>query len=838
MEYTSFMPRQTLPEAQKDTKWYQECVNSCMSLVYSYDTTRRSSKYDKKINYDLYSGVFHKEDLKYVTNPIGFADESLLPAELKHYDIVTPIFNLLIGEESQRLFNYMVRVVDESSVSNKQEKMHEQFVNFIMQRLTTGPEVDPNTGQPVQDEKAVARYQKYLRYNYKDMREVVASKILSYLIKKEDIQAKFLKGFEDALVASEELYRVDIMGQEPTLVRVNPLELFFMLPHNSDFIDDADVIVEHTWMSVGQIVDLWHEELTTEQIYFLERGVTSMSGGSADGMNYETPRTIFTADIPEVDSIRDIAVGYNYYANNRGNIRVIKAVWKSKRKIGIIKYLDETGEEYERVTVDETYKPLPGEKVEWKWINEYRECTKIGNDIYVQMQPCRVQRRNMTNLSECKSPYVGTIYNATNAKAVSLMDRLKPYQYLYNIIYYRTEMALAKSIGKVAEFDVAAIPKELGVEKWLYYLQAMNIAFKNSFEESAKGEKLGMMSNNTGSKALDLEQGAYINMHIELLKYIETKTEELSGVTRQRKGQTMSSELVGNVQTSVTQSSLITEKWFEIHNQTKRRALEALVDVAREAYKDKKVKCIQYVLDDMSTEMLKFEGAEFNSAEYGLFMGNSTRDNKVYSDLTNLTQIGLNSDKLNFTQVIDILMSDSISETRRKIEGFEEERNAQTQQAQQLQQQEMEQAKQLQMQQLQQTMSLREKELELQQYKVDSDNETRIRVAEIGVFSRQQDLDLNQNNIPDPIEIANIAMQERQLSSDIFDKQTDQSLKAAEHNHKKTIEARKAKLEEDKLALEKMKMKSDEKIEALKARTALQVAKANKNKYDTNKPKK
>ncbi len=608
-----------------------------------------------------------------------------------------------------------------------------------------------------------------------------------------------------------------------------------MLPHNSSFIDDADVIVEHTWMSVGQILDMFHEELTTDQIYYLERGVASMAGGSADGLNYETPRTIFTADIPEIDSVRDIAVGYNFYANNRGNVRVIKCVWKSKRKIGIIEYTDpNTGEEFERVIVDETYKPLPGEKVEWKWINEYRQGTKIANDIYVDMKPCRVQRRSMTNICECKSPYVGTIYNARNAKAISLMDRLRPYQYLYNIIYYRTELALAKSIGKVAVFDTAKIPKDIGgIDKWLYYLQALNIAFENSFEESAKGEKVGALPTSTGAKALDLEQGQYIDMHIKLLTYIEQKVEELSGVTRQRKGQTMSSELVGNVQNSVAQSSLITEKWFEIHNQTKRRALEALLDVAREAYKDSSQRNIQYVLDDMSTEMLKFNGSEFASSEYGLFVTNSARDNKALNDLANLTQIGLQADKLNFTQVIDILMSDSVAETRRKIEKFEADREAARQQELQAQQQQVQQMQQMQMQQRQQEMEFEQKRLELDQYKIDSDNETRIRVAELNVYAKQQNLDVNENGVPDPMEIANIAMQERKLSSEIFDKENSRSIEVEKHNHQKSIDAKKMRLEEEKLALEKMKIKSTEKNEKLKATTAIKIAKENKNKYDS-----
>ena len=71
--------------------------------------------------------------------------------------------------------------------------------------------------------------------------------------------------------------------------------------------------------------------------------------------------------------------------------------------------------------------------VEEFWINEAWEGIKIGDKIYVNVNPKENQRRRMDNPYYCKLGYTGTIYNATNSVSVSLLDRLKPYQYLYNI---------------------------------------------------------------------------------------------------------------------------------------------------------------------------------------------------------------------------------------------------------------------------------------------------------------------------------------------------------------------------------------------------------------------
>lgn len=816
MEYLSFMPLQKLPESKKNDEWYKRCIDGAISLIYSYDTNRRSTRYNKKINYDLYAGVFHKDDLSYVMNPMGL-EKNDVPAELKHYDIITPIINLLIGEETKRMSSYVVRAVSQDAISQKQENLANSIKSMLSERLSSGLSEEEK-----KDPSFLKKLQHYANYEYKDMRELMATRSLEYIKRKQNVDYKMLTGFEDSLIAGEEIYRVDINNDEVTFKRCNNLETFYLLPHNSFEIDDADVVVEETWMSVGQIVDMWYDKLTTEQVDYLERGV-NRTGSLSDTLNYETPRNIYTSDIPEVDTINDLSQQYSYYDKGRDKIRVLRAVWKSRRKVGIIKFQDELGEE-QRIVLDEMYKPEPGEEIEWLWINEYREGTRIAADIYIDMGRCKVQRRNMDNISICKSPYVGTVYNANNSVSVSLIDRIKPYQYLYNIIFYRTELALAKSYGKIMEFDLAGLPKGEGfdIDKWLYYVQAANISFKNSFEESKKGERLGMMSGSTTNREYNMEQGQYIDKHIQLLSYIEGKIGELSGVSKQRQGQIHNRELVGNVERSVTQSSMITEKWFEVHNQTKKRVYEAIIEAAKIAWRGKSKK-IQYVLDDMSTVFAEIDGDEFDNSEYGVFVSNTSKDNELLQELKMLTQEGLKTDKMNLSNVIDIFMSDSISDTKNKIKQFEEAKEQAAQQQMQIQQEQIEAQRQAAQQQMQVQIDLKNKEIDLQKYKIDSDNETKIQVAEISVFSRQQELDANENGIPDPIEVGRLALEERKADSEMFDKQHDKMIKQHELQSKKEIENKKLDLEDKKLSLEEKKLAAQQKIEKMKAESAEKV---------------
>ena len=125
-------PRQKLSRRKKTQKWGEECIESALGLIGIYDHTRRSSRFKKKRNYDLYNGKFDKKDLEYVTDPLGLGGAAELPASLQYYDVASPIFNLLLGEETKRAFSYVVRSVNEEAIGEKEEEKKKAVVGQIM----------------------------------------------------------------------------------------------------------------------------------------------------------------------------------------------------------------------------------------------------------------------------------------------------------------------------------------------------------------------------------------------------------------------------------------------------------------------------------------------------------------------------------------------------------------------------------------------------------------------------------------------------------------------------------------------------------------------------------
>lgn len=818
------LPKQKVSISKKNDTWRENCVNHYERLTYTEQYSYRASNYRKAINYDLYNGRFDAKDFEYVCNPLGLKGVEF-PAQMQHYDIISPAINLLMGEEIKRPDNFKV-ISESSNVISEKERarkdMMMQSLQSMLQAQLDPESVDPNNPPPTPEQ-----IEEYMKYTYQDVREIIANRSLGYLKRFLNTRHIYNKGWKDALIAGEEIYHCGIINGDPSLRRCNTLDVTVILDNDSDFIDDAQAVIEVRRMTIGNILDEFGEFLTDNQITELEEYVLGQ-GGNTDfrfnGASTVLPDRLILQNITNQDPTDKVSPANLYRANQvafNGNIRVIHVEWKSMRKIGTYRFFDEDGVQQE-IVVDENFKPKDldpsSESIEWFWIPEAWEGTKIGKDIFVNIRPKPNQRKRLDNPYYCKLGYTGLIYNATNSVSVSLIDRMKPYQYLYNVLMYRLELAFASDMGKVLLMDIAQIPTSEGwnVEQWMYYLKAMKIAFINSHEVGKSGPTQGQRSNFNQFQSLDLTMGNYIQQHINSLEYIKNQVAFLSGVSPQRLGSISSNELVGNVERSVNQSAHITEPWFEAHNQVKRNAYTSLLECAKIAWRDGKK--IQYVLDDMATEFFNIDGPEFENTEFSVFVSNSSKDDMIMESLKQYAQVALQADKVNLSEVVRMLKTDSIQEITRMLEAGETRKIQQMAQEGQMQQEMQQQAMEAQ-------MAQKQAEMDLKRYEVDANNQTKITVAEIGVFSRQENLDTDGDGVPDPIAIADQALKEREQFSKDYERKTKADLE------RKKVESD-LNLRNKELQMKEKEITSKMKIEKLKADTALKVARQNKNRHD------
>jgi len=483
------------------------------------------------------------------------------------------------------------------------------------------------------------------------------------------------------LISSREIYRVDDFGGEPTVIKCDPRNIFALRRGNSQKIEDADIIVEIEYLPIGQLIDEFHADLTQDQIDDLESGYRTMGSGQSEGVlnHINRPPILYTnAGFAPTDVTRPIEEMQPLYTYGmpydiKGNARVVRVRWLGRRKLGNLTYFDENGNEQMRL-VSENYKPKRelGETVKWFWVNEALEGTKLGHDIFVRCRIRPLQMRHFDNPSKCFLGYVGTDYSE------SMMKRMEPYQYLYNIYMRRLDLAIARYHGPIYELDLAKKPDDWDVEQWMYYAEVLGYMVIDSFNEGQKGAATGKLAGgvgNTSGKVLNADIGNYIQQIVSMLGYIEMQLGKIAGVSEQRQGQISNRETVGGVERAVQQSSNVTEKWFFIHDQTKRRVLQALLDTAKQIWAKKNSIKLSYIMDDMSREFITFNGSEFASGEYDVFSGSSSDNQEIRELIKSLSQAAVQGGA-SMLLPIQVLKSDSIADMTRKLQADEDNRNA------------------------------------------------------------------------------------------------------------------------------------------------------------------
>ena len=820
-------PLQRLPMSKKTQDWKEACVDYIAghSQGSSRDGNNRSRKEEMQTYYDLYNSIYSEKDLKYVTNP--FKQQDGFPAMAQDYNIIKPKIDLLLGEETKRPFNFRVVHTSDIATSEIQDKAKQMIIDYIQATIMSklGPEEQARYQEALQSGEIMTpeQIQKYLSKDYKDIAEITAYHSLNYLKNKLNITHEFFKGWKDALIGGEEIYYVGIVNGEPCLQRINPI----YFDYDSD-TSDLEFIHEAQWccyemiMSLTEVYDRLYDKMSEKQLNEL---LDMMDDRSKGGVTPEVRKT--TLDYPHIKTHSINGFSSNPF-EEADNIHVWHCCWKSLKKIGFVNIINpETGmpEEYQ---VDETYKETGNElDVEWKWIIEVWEGYRIGQDLYVGIQPVEYQHISADNPNAQRLPYTGVIYNNTNSRPRSLVSMMKPLQYMYIVLWYRLELAMARDKGKVVTMDITQIPKSMNIDvaKWMHYLSALGVNFVNPYEEGwdIPGREGGKPSQFNQISALDLTMANTIDQYINLMDKIESMLSEISGVSKQREGSISSNELVGNVERSVVQSAHITEPWFWVHNQVKKECLTMLLDTAKHAWKDNKTS-IQYVLDDATRAFLTLSD-DFFYEDMDIFVEDTTKNQQQIEALKNLMQPAMQNGA-SLLDIAEIITMDNVTMIRSKLEEIEQKRMEQQQAMEQAQAEREQQMAQIQNEIKEEELMLKEAEMDLKKYEIDSNNATKITVAQLNAYRGAENMDQDGSGVPDVIEIGKQAIEQQKVNSDIASKQFEFNNKKREMEMKREIENKKIELEKQKMKqemeLQKQKDKAAMEREQLKARTAKQ----------------
>lgn len=751
------LPEQRVSQKKKETlDWQTKCIEALVGRATSAIAGNRSSKLAKQSNYDMFNSIINLDDFTHVTKPYGLDAHNKwgnMPANFQDYNVVRSSVMQLVGEESRRPFNWKVIATGGDGFNSRLTDMKESLDNAYLSILRESLGEQVETQDP-------AEIDKYFKYSYTSKIEITANKLLKHLVYSQRLENIFNKGYLHALISAEEVYYADIIHGEPKIMPWNPINFECDKSSDTEFIEDHDWGVGRVWLDRGQVLDWFGDKMSKAQKEKL-RSDNVFNSNATYGMAPEIiPTTQFN----------------NNWNNNVTKILVSIAAWKSEKKIGFLEYIDPKGILVKTV-VDEDFEEAILEinnveyTLEWEWVPRCWIGVQIGPDIFFAFER-EYQDNTIDNPYKCKLPFIGKVYNAVNSYPTSLVELLKPYQYLYNIVWYKLELELARSKGKKFVMDVAQLPKSKGwtMEQWMYYFDSLGIAFINSAEEGREGDSSSVSKFNQFT-SVDMTMSNAINGYFLTLSKIEERIEEVTGITRQRKGNIGASETVGGTERSIAQSNALTELYFIEHNMVKERVLEALLEVAKICYANNEKG--KLVFDDHTREIL--ETSDILNSDFGLYVTNSNRENATLEALKNLAKEGISSGTLNFSNLVTLYKSNSIAEVEEAVKSSEEKQNKFKEQEQQTAQAQVDSQERI----ARETLDREDNNKQL-------DRENKIQVAQIGSLkSKDGATDFDGNGIIDQLEVGKFSLE-----------QSRESFKQQESGAKLSLEMKKMELEQ------------------------------------------
>lgn len=751
---------------------------------------------DMQTLYGVYNNEFPVEWFSHITNPLSATDpkHTKFPAKIRPVTILRTNIDLLLGEYPRRPFVYNVENMGDTGYSRYMEEMkntanqyfQQVFVQeALAQAQAMGQELTPEQVAQIEKDPGIPEQIKLnFKASYKDNMAIKGQRWLRRIIRQHEVRQKQHKMFKDWTIVGEAYSYKGLRANSVVYKRVSPLCISYDESDISDFIEDYDWVVCREEYSLSEVVDTFYETLKENDLKDLE-----------DSSMYRSPQAFYS-------HYRGL------WGGDMNKIPVYHVQWKGKKKVGFLSYIDmETFQLVEDV-VDEDYvvNRERGEVVEWRWVNEVYEGYRIHDHLYTEMDAAGNQRNEINNISKCKLNYNGRRYSDTHSHNLSVLKIGIPFQIMYMILNYTLEKTIAKSKGKIMLIDLNAVPDndDWDEEKFFYWAEAKGYALLDRTQ-------IGVDKSWNQYQVLDMTLFESIKQLIELMDYYKQQWDDVIGITRQRKGQTYSSDGQGVNERSVFQSTVITDMIFIGFEEFVERELQGLLDLAKYATSEGVFKI--YNDDDYYTQLLEIYPEDLMNEELGIFFSKASEELRKLEEMKGYAQAMLQNNQKPST-VLEVIDSMNVAELKAKLRVIEE-MDAQMEQAvaeNEAQMAEMADERKERYREFEQLL-----DLEFMHQEYDRKEDLEYIEGSFNTFSFSTG-DSNANGIPDPVEVQKMNNDREKLMTDREDRRAARALemekisqKKAEFEQKKKMDAENVKLQKEKNKIARIKKKSSSK---------------------------
>jgi hypothetical protein len=887
-------PIQFLPYSEKTDDWAAWNLDwlELQGIQFLKLNARRLLK-----NYKLAKGIIDKTD--YIVEPDNdykdlmdvLTKENDSALELKFYPIIPNVINVLSGEFSKRYNKVQFRAVDDRSYNEMLEQKRMQVEEALladaerklvekMIQMGLDPASDEAKQQLAPENiKTLPEIEDFFSKSYRSSVEEWATHQLNVDEERFKMQELEERGFRDMLIADREFWHFRMLEDDYDIELWNPVLTFYQKSPDQRYISDSAYVGKVDLMTVSDVVDKYGYLMSQEQLESLQRIYPARSaqyqvnGYQNDGSYYDATRSHawntnspglayrqytsnYMADPARGGDILNQILGESEdlaYFGDGNLMRVSTIYWKTQRKIGHLTKIEFDGEVTQEI-VDETFKVtekpvydtsifknktkdtlLQGEHLDWIWINEIWGGVKVGpnvpamwksstsseiNPIYLginRTKPGRLpfQFKGNNSLYGCKLPVEGRVFSDRNTRSTSLVDLMKAYQVGYNMVNNQIADILIDELGTVIMFDQNALPRHSMGEDWGKNNYAKAYVAMKDFQMLPLDTSITNTENAVNFQhyqTLNMEQTSRLMSRIQLANYFKQQCFDAIGINPQRLGGAIAAETATGVMNAMQQSYAQTEIYFVQHSdQLMPRVHQMRTDLAQFYYSTNPSVRLSYISTEADKVNFTINGTDLLLRDFNVFATTKTNHRAILEQLKQMALTN-NTTGASIYELGNIVKADSIGEVTDILKDSEARITAQRQE-------EMQQQRQMQEQQLQAQAQEAQMKIQMQQQEAEKDRQNDITIAEIRAAGYGAGVDINKNEVSDYQDALKDIQQTTQYREQM-------NMKREEMVSKSSTEAQKLQVEREKIA-----------AQTQIAKTQLDIAIQNKNKYDTKKPK-
>jgi hypothetical protein len=829
--YLNIFPDQFKTEKEKeDESWIKNTMDYFSNKAYAEYVKNRDTFVK---NYDLMKGILRMEDFYQEPDVKSFTEmlqaDLELPTYVKHYSIVTTPVNELVGEISKRPDTFRVKAFDDDSQAEELQFKTDTLQNFIIARakqkiLEKAAMQGEEPPEPEELEQMTIDQMKDQLDSYTSQAEKWANHVLTCQKAEFNLKEKSEDAFRDMLISAREFYHIyeDNSKTGFNIEVANPKNTWFLTTPDRKWISDPTGRAQGAYaagtvqvMELSEIIesipDLTKEEIDHLRSSLQDYGLINVRESNLgnpnapegiDSVQYDTfdplvlqTRMMIESEMKENnDGLKDFLGLTNNVSSFGYKYVVVRSYWISKKKIGKLIYLDELGNE-QSILVDENYKSgtIPTQQsLEWGWINQWYQGTKIGPDIY-HIKPFKL-------LNYC--PIIGTTFEVKNTEARSLVDLMKPFQVIYNVCMNQLYKLLEKEVGKVQLMSLRHIPipkdgdAQDALDIWEMEARNRGVVFIDDSPENLKAP-----SSFNQFTALDLTRTQEIQSRYTLAQQIKTECWELVGMSRQRMGSIAASESATGTNAALQQSYSQTEPLFIAHEYVMGQLYQGIIDAALYIASSKPQSTLSYITSEGLSAFVQVNGDDLKFRDLKVFPTNRPEDKQMFDELRALAQ-PLMQNGGSLYDVIELYSTKSMREMKKTFKDLRDKQEAQQQQQMQMQQQQIDQQQQQAQAQMQQAIQMKEADQAHDDYQKQLDRLSKEKIAIIQAtgFGNVESEDVNANAIPDVLEMSKLAQAESKATKDYGLKMADLQAKNKQASDKMSIEKEKLKVARENMA--------------------------------------